>query len=83
MKYSYPAIFEEDAENPEYICVTIPDVEGAITFGFGEENALAMAKDLLREMLVFSSNKCGTPHTLEEALEFYPSKNVVMIDVEI
>ena len=82
MKYSYPGIMEVDEANPDYINIKIPDIWGAETFGIGEEHAIAKAADLLVQMLLFQSNQCGEPHSLEEAQKAFPTKKVVMIEVE-
>ena len=82
MKYSFPAIFEEDAEDPKLINVTIPDIIGAVTFGEGEEEAMNMAKDLLKSMLEFDYVKNTKPTSLEQTQQNFPDKKIVMVEVE-
>ena len=79
----YPAIFEEDKEDKGFINVTIPDIFGAVTFGKGMEDAMFMAKDLLKLMISEAPNQCLLPHTLEETKENFPDKTVLMVEVEI
>lgn len=47
MKYAFYAIFSPDEQSKGAINVVFPDILGAYTFGMGEEDAMAMAKDLL------------------------------------
>lgn len=82
MKYRFPAIFEQDLENPQYINVTIPDIIGAVTFGEGEEEAMNMAKDLLKSMLEFDYVKNTNPSTLEQTQKNFPDKKILMVEVE-
>ena len=82
MKYSFPAIFEQDQTDPKLINVTIPDIIGAVTFGEGEEDAMNMAKDLLKSMLEFDYVKNIVPSTLEQTQNNFPDKKIVMVEVE-
>ena len=82
MKYSYPAILSVDKDDAEVIVVKIPDIYGAETCGIGETDAIEKAHDLLVQMLLFEADRCGEPHTYQEALEAFPTKRVVMIEVE-
>ena len=79
----YPAIFEIDKEDKEFINVTIPDIFGAVTFGKGMDDAMYMAKDLLKLMIKEAPNQCMPPHTLEETKENFPDKTVLMVEIEI
>ena len=53
MRYAYPCLLEpEEAEGFQGIFnVSFPDVPGALTFGHGRAEALAMAEDALTVML--------------------------------
>ena len=83
MTYSYPAIFENDANNPQIINVTFPDIYGAKTSGIGIIDAMEKASELLTQMLVFQSEQCAEPHSLDEANAAFPEKNILMSDVDI
>lgn len=83
MKYSFPAIFEEDKEDPKLINVTFPDIMGAVTFGEGEDDAMFMAKDLLLLMLEEDYVKNIKPKTLQETKNNFPDKKVLLVEVEI
>lgn len=82
MKYSFPAIFEPDTKNPNFINVTIPDIIGAVTFGEGAENAMIMAKDLLKSMLQFEYVRNTNPTSFEQTQRNFPNKKIVMVEVE-
>lgn len=83
MKYSFPAIFEKDLVDDKFINVTFPDLLGAVTFGEGEEDALAMAKDLLITMLDYEYIRTTTPKSLEETQKLFPNKKIILVEVEI
>lgn len=52
MTVTYPVIFTETNDNKETVLVQIPDIEEGVTEGYGMEDAIFMAKDLLRELLL-------------------------------
>lgn len=59
MKYVYPAVFESDEDK---ISVTVPDIDGCITFGDNMADAMAMVKDALEMMLVhYEDNDLSIP----------------------
>lgn len=82
MKYSFPAIFKKDAQNPDYINVTFPDLIGVVTFGEGKEDAMYMAKDLLSAMLDYDYVKQTTPTSLEQTKLNFPNEDIEMVEVE-
>ena len=82
MKYSYPAVLEINKDDAECFDVKIPDIYGAETMGVGETDAIEKAQDLLVEMLLVNANACGEPRSYEETLKAFPTKKVVMIEVE-
>lgn len=82
MKFSYPAILEVDKVDPKYVCVTFPDIIGAVTFGEGEEDSLKMAKDLLETMLDFDYVREIKPTSLEKTKQNFPNYKVVMVEIE-
>ena len=83
MKISYPAIFKNDEEDPNFINVCFPDIFGAYTFGDGIDDAIYMAKDLLKLMLETAPAQCEKPQTLEYTKKNFPDYVVSMIEVEI
>ena len=82
MKYTFPAIFEKDKENPKLINVTFPDLMGVVTFGEGMDDARAMAKDVLLSMLDFDYVKNTKPTSLEKTKENFKGKIVELVEVE-
>lgn len=78
--YLYPAIFEK--ENDGY-AVTVPDIFGGVTCGDNYEDALKMAEDMVKMMLLEAPGQCFEPKSLEETKKNFPNKLVVMIRVEI
>lgn len=83
MKIAYPAIFEKDHEEPQFINVTFPDIWPGVTFGEGMDDAIFMAKDLLKLMLEEAPAQCEKPSTLEQTQTNFPDKIVMMIEVDI
>lgn len=77
---SYPAIFEiED----EWYNVTVPDIFGGVTCGQSYDEAVEMAKDMIKLMLNEAPGQCFPPKSKEETQENFPDKLIVMIDVEV
>ena len=83
MKYSFPAIFEEDEEDKGFINVTFPDIWGAVTFGEGMEDARFMAQDLLKTVLQREYNREIKPKSLEQTKANFPNKHIELVEVEI
>lgn len=83
MKVSYPAIFREDKEDPSWINVSFPDIWGGVTCGKGMDDALFMAKDLLKLMLETAPIQCERPSSLEETQKNFPNELVKMVTVNI
>lgn len=81
MKLCFPAVFEVDKEDDNYINVTFPDIWGAVTFGEGMADARAMAKDLLITMADYAKECKAT--SLEKTQENFPFKHVELIEVEV
>ena len=77
---AYPAVLEP-AENGGYN-VTVPDIFGGVTCGDDYDSALAMAKDMIAQMLAYAPAQCFPPRTLEKTQQNFPDKIVVMIPVE-
>lgn len=82
MKYAYPAVLEAE-DDAEWINVTVPDIFGAVTCGKGDENALFMARELVRLMLKEAPQQCFPPKSLEQTKKNFPDQRVVLIEVEI
>lgn len=80
MKYSFPAIFEEDKESKGAINVVFPDIMGAYTFGMGYEEAMTMAKDLLGALMEMDEMKYIKPTPLENVTTKFGK--VLMVEVE-
>ena len=83
MKIAYPAIFEVDKEDSKFINVSFPDIWGGVTFGEGFDNAMYMAKDLLKLMLTEAPAQCEKPSSLEYTQNNFPDKKIIMVEVEI
>ena len=83
IKVSYPAIFREDKEDIGWINVSFPDIWGGVTCGKGMDNAIYMAKDLLKLMLEDAPAQCEPPHSLKETRKNFPKENVQMVTVEV
>ncbi len=82
MKYSFPAVFEKDKQDPKLINVTFPDLMGVVTFGEGMKEARFMAKDVLISMLEFDYVKNTKPTSLEKTKLNFPNKFVELVEVE-
>ena len=77
---SYPAIFEKE---DDCYNVTVPDIFGGVTCGQGYEDAINMAKDMIKLMLNEAPGQCFPPKSLEETQRNFPDKLVIMIEVEV
>lgn len=51
MLITYPVIFTETNDNKETVLIEVPDIEDAVSEGFGMRDAIFMAKDLIKEIL--------------------------------
>lgn len=80
MRYSFPAIFEQDSVDMEAINVVFPDIIGAVTFGIGYTEAMEMAKDLLLGLLEQEKIRNIKPTPIEKvSTEF---GKVMLVEVE-
>ena len=79
-KIAYPAIFEKE---DECYNVTVPDIFGGVTCGEGLEDAIYMAKDMIKLMLTQATGQCFAPKTLEETQRNFPGKLVLLVEVEL
>lgn len=80
---SYPAIFQEDKEDGCGWNVTVPDIFGGVTCGDSYEDAVEMAKDMIKLMLKEAPGQCFPPKSFEETKNNFPDELVVMIEVEL
>ena len=78
----YPAIIEKDEESDGWN-VTVPDIFGGVTCGSDYDDAIYMAKDMIKLMLTEAPGQCFPPKTLEETKSNFPDKIVVMIEVNL
>lgn len=81
MKYTYPAVFEED-DKPG-IAIWFPDLPRGASQGDNYDDAVEMAQDLLSEMLDDYEQmqvEFPTPGAVKEPLE--PEQYIVNITVE-
>ncbi|MBQ8424637.1 MAG: type II toxin-antitoxin system HicB family antitoxin [Clostridia bacterium] len=83
MKYFYPVILEPDEEDEKWLNVTVPDIFGGVTCGEGEEDAIYMAKDMIKLMLEEAPGQCFPPKSLEETQKNFPDKKVILVEVDI
>ena len=79
-KYVYCALFEKSKEG---VAVTFPDIFGGVTCGDDYDDAVIMAKDLLRFMLTSAPAQCEKPLSKTEMEKIFPEKKIVEIEVEI
>ena len=79
-KVSYPVIIEKDNDGWN---VTVPDIFGGVTCGENYDDAIFMAKDMIKIMLKEAPGQCFPPKTLQESQNNFPNNLVVMIDVEL
>lgn len=83
MKYVYPVILEKEKDDESWINVTVPDIFGGVTCGKGEDDAIFMAKDLIKTMLINAPAQCFPPKSFEETKNKFPNAKVVAVEVEI
>ena len=80
MKYKYCAVLKEAKDG---IAVSFPDIFGAVTCGNDFDDAILMAKDLLKMMLTEARAQCGEPVDKQKMENLFPEENIVEIEVEI
>ena len=82
MKYVYPAIFKR-SDDGEFTEVDFPDIICGVTCGTSYENAIFMAQDLLKLMILEVPNQVMKPSKIEDLITKYPNEKIVMIEVNI
>ena len=80
MTYTYYAVFKK-SEDGGYD-VVFPDIIAGVTCGDSFEDALFMAKDLLKLMINDVPNQCYKPSSKEEIEKEYPNDLVIEVSVE-
>lgn len=81
MKIKYSVILEKDEKEDGYN-VIVPDIFGGVTCGDDYEDAIYMAKDMIKLMFKEARGQCFPPKTLEETKQNFPNKEVIMVEVE-
>ena len=79
----YPAIFRKSKSASGMWNVSVPDVFGAVTCGRTYEEAVEMAKDLLRCIYAESPHQFLSPKSLEETQSNFPNELVKIIETEV
>ena len=79
-KVAYPVIIEKDNDGWN---VTVPDIFGGVTCGSSYNDAIYMAKDMIKLMLNEAPLQCFIPKTISQTKENFPDKEVIMIEVEL
>lgn len=80
----YPAILDDSENRKNYFTVTFPDVEGAITDGDGQGEAMARGSEVLGAMLFDApESQLPTPTNIEKIKKENPDKLVVPIFTDL
>lgn len=80
----YPAILDDSENEKNYYTVTFPDVEGAITEGNGEGEAMANGSEILGAFLYDTPKKqLPVPTDIEVVKKENPNKLVVPIFADL
>lgn len=80
---SYPAIFRKDKTDDGWWNVSFPDLWGGVTCGNSFEDAIIMAKDLLRCLFDEMPNQFDSPTSLEETQSNFPDDLILLIETEV
>lgn len=88
LRFTFPAVFlpeEEPGEDPPGINVNFPDIICGVTCGYGMEDALYMARDLLSLVLRGDANGCraAVPTPVEVLRTRYPGAVVLPVSVVV
>ena len=80
----YPAILDDSENKEKYYTVTFPDVEGAITEGNGEGEAMAKGSEILGSFLYnIPKDQLPVPTDIEIVKKQNPGKLVVPIFADL
>lgn len=80
----YPAVLDDSENEKNYYTVTFPDVEGAITDGNGEGEAMAKGSEILGAFLYsLPKDKLPIPTDIEIVKKKNPGKLVVPIFADL
>ena len=78
MKYAYPAIFKR-SDDGEFTEVDFPDIVCGVTCGTSYENAIFMAQDILKLMILEVPNQVMKPSKIEDLITKYPNEKIVIV----
>ena len=83
MKFSFPAIFSKEKEGG--FSVDFPDIIACVTCGDNMEDAIYMAKDVLKLMIETNGNNAqkSKPSDINELRKKFPNDIIKMIEIEI
>ena len=82
MKYSFPAILKKDEYDGDIINVSFPDLLGVNTFGEGRQEAIQMAHDVLKQVLLDAEELRNViPTSLEKATKLFD--DVILVEVKL
>lgn len=81
-KIAYYALFRKEKDS-EAINVVFPDIVAGYTCGDNYDDAVFMAKDLLKLMYTEVRHQVFAHSTYEEIKKDYPNDEIVLIEVEI
>ena len=79
---SYPTIIQKEEES-DWWNVIVPDIFGGVTCGDSYEDAIKMAKDMIKLMITEAPGQCFPPKSLEETKNNFPNYEVIMVEVTL
>jgi len=82
MKYTFPALIEEDKNDPGFYIITFPDLIGiGSECEAGEE--MEVAKEILSLALSSKHRRLVEPTDVEVLKKHYPNCEVILVEVDI
>ena len=78
MKIAFPAIFRQEKDS-DAINIVFPDIFGAVSCGYGRENAMFMASYECN----FDNCRSATPSSLSKMKKLFSDDTVIMIEVDV
>ena len=84
MKIAFPAIYRQEKDS-DAINIVFPDILGAVSCGYGYENAMFMARDLLKVSYKCNFDNCrsATPSSLSKMKKLFSGDTIIMIEVDV
>ena len=82
MKIGYYAIVEKDRKDPGFYNVSFPDIYPGVTFGKSFDDAIFMAKDLLKLMVEEAPHQCFPPKDYGGLRKEFPKRHLEYIEVD-